>query len=152
MISLAPTLLTPLEKERVKTLRKLDDKTKWRTIHNINKKIELMIDDVQFLLNNSEAIGPVNEIIGIDKIENLIKSLIHDVGLEHSLMTPSFAISIIEENRVLANIIAKKNAVWRDLVAKVNTAKTWEEFVKEITERDNVYLVDGENVRVHIRR
>lgn len=144
--------LTNLDKDRIEKLKLLNEELRWRTSHIVNKKAPDIINDLVFLLNNKHSIGTLSEMVGREKLQELLKLIAVDLGIEQSVLTPDIVVSLIEENRVLSEIVSKKNKVWRDLVAQVNSAKELEDFVSKITEKDNVYLVDGERTRVHIRR
>jgi hypothetical protein len=145
-------MLTRLEKQRIKNFNKLGKDLRWRMIHIAKKRMIETAADLQFLLENKESIGSMNEIIGKEQINKILNLLIADLGIESSILSPDFAVSIIEENRVLSDIISKKNRVWRDLVAKVNTARNLEEFVNKNLDQDSVYLVDDKRIRVHVRK
>ena len=145
-------MLTELEKRRIKRLASLKGSAKWKTTHNVRSKTRELVDDMIFLLEHRESVGTLREEVGEDKAQGLLKLLASDFGMEQSVLSPSFVVSIIEENRVLAEIISKKNKVWRDLVAQVNSAKNSEDFLNSVLKRDNVYFVEGDNVRVHLRR
>jgi hypothetical protein len=145
-------MLTELEKKKIKRLPGLKGSAKWKTSHIVKNKTRELVNDLIFLLEHRESVGTLCEVVGENKTQNLLKLLASDFGMEQSVLSPNFVVSIIEENRVLAEIISKKNRVWRDLVAQVNSAKNLEDFVNSILKRDNVYFVEGDNVRVHLRR
>lgn len=144
--------LTKLDKERIKGYDSLTNELRWRTAHIAKKRAMSLVDDLTFLLEMKQEIGSLSDMVGAEKTELLLKLLAVDLCINQSVLSPSFIISVIEENRVLAEMIAKKNKVWRDLVSQVNSASDMEAFVKKITDKENVYMVDGENVRVHFRK
>jgi len=145
-------MLTELEKKRIKKFPTLTGNAKWRTSRSIKNKTCELVDDLVFLLEHRESVGTLHEVVGEDKSQTLLKLLASDFGMEQSILSPSYVVSVIEENRVLAEIISKKNRVWRDLVAQVNSARNTEDFLNSVLKRDNVYFVEGDNVRVHLRR
>lgn len=145
-------VFTKLEKDRIEQFDTLDSKTRWKTHYISKKRSTQMVDDLIFVLENKENLGTICEMVGKDKSERLLKLLALDLGVEQTVLSPNLVVSIIEENRVLSEIISKKNKVWRDLLSQINSAKDLEDFVKRITENENVYIVDGESVRVHVRR
>ena len=145
-------MLTELEKGRIQNYSDLKGHIRWKTSHSARKRALESVEDLIFLLENREAFGSIHESVGEGKVHTMLRLLANDMGLEQSVLSPAFVISIIEENRVLSEIISKKNKVWRDLVSKLNSARSMEDFLNSVLERDNVYFIEGDNVRVHLRR
>ena len=145
-------MLTDLEKKKIKRLSQLKGAAKWKTSQTVKNKTCELVDDLIFLLENRKSIGTLREVIGAAKARDLLKLLVSDFGIEQSVLSPTLVVSIIEENRVLSEIISKKNRVWRDMVAHVNSAKKIEDFFSNVLDQNNVYLVKGRNVRVHMKR
>jgi hypothetical protein len=145
-------MLTALERKKIKELPHLKGVAKWKTSQTVKTKTRELVDDLTFLLEHRKSIGPLREIVGEGKTRNLLKLLVSDFGMEQSMLSPNVVVTIIEENRILSEIISKKNKVWRDMVAHMNSAKKVEDFYNEVLDQNNVYLVKGRNVRVHMKR
>lgn len=145
-------MLTKLERKKIKRLPELKGSARWKTSHIVKNKTRELVNDMIFLLEQRESVGTLREVVGENKTQRLLTLLASDFGMEQSVLSPNFVVNVIEENRVLAEIVSKKNRVWRDLVAQVNSARNMENFVSSILKRDNVYFVEGDNVRVHLRR
>jgi len=145
-------MLTDLDKKRIRQYPHLRGKEKWETSRVVRTKAGEFVNDLVFLLESRESIGPLSGLVDRKKVQQLARLALADLGMEQSNLNPDLVISIIEENRVLSEIISKKNKVWRDLVAHVNSARKIEDYFNDVLEQNNVYVVKGRNVRVHLRR
>ena len=145
-------MLTTSERKSIIAFKNLSSKERWNLRHRLKVKVSRSVSDLAFILDNREVIGTISEMAGEDKTSTLFKQLALELAVDQAHLSPEMAVTLAEENRVLSEILAKKNKVWRDLLSQVNSAKGLEDYIRELLENNNVYIVDKNKVRVHVRK